>query len=269
MKSVAVFMMQKDEADLLQLFAQYYSLLFGSENLYIFDNGSNERIQRILHNLEKDGCNIIMGYNEQNDFEKKGLIFTEYFKKYQDKYDVFLPLDCDEFIGVETEDGFSCNKHEIMQELNTVAPNNAYQIRSIYRNHPIYLDMFHNYQGHKKFFFGKGEIRDLSVGYHNFTYPKRLINSQLIYFEFHHKPFPTLIEHARNKMRSRITFNDAKQLEFYKGAGNHLIKYLLMPSEREYHNYIDSLEWVFDNSLLLKFQKNQMTLPFNMKTLHH
>ena len=41
MKKIAIFMMQKNEKDLLPIFVAYYGHLFGYENIYIFDNGSD------------------------------------------------------------------------------------------------------------------------------------------------------------------------------------------------------------------------------------
>lgn len=104
--------MQKNENILLPLFVEYYGNLFGYYSIHIFDNGSDDTMKPILLNAELKGCTVIYDYDSASDFENKGKIIGEYITKNIQRFNISLPLDCDEFIGIEIS-----GEHIISKEL--------------------------------------------------------------------------------------------------------------------------------------------------------
>jgi hypothetical protein len=103
-------MMQKNEKDVLPIFVAYYGNLFGYKNIYIFDNGSDKYMLDELRKSEALGCNVNFEFSSRADFERKGEILASYINGMTEQYDVFLPLDCDEFIGIKLR---NINEEEI------------------------------------------------------------------------------------------------------------------------------------------------------------
>ena len=59
MTRVACLMMQKDEALLLRPWLLYHGLLFGFENLYVYDNGStSDAVLAILREFAAVGVHV-------------------------------------------------------------------------------------------------------------------------------------------------------------------------------------------------------------------
>ena len=66
---IACLMMQKNEGDLLKFWSDYHADLFGSENIFIFDNGSDDLITvNILKEIELSGINVSYDYPSKKDF---------------------------------------------------------------------------------------------------------------------------------------------------------------------------------------------------------
>ena len=100
---VCVITMQKDEKLLLKHFAAYYGDLFGYENIFIIDNGSSWETKRVLADLTETGCNIMYDFDQPEDFSSKGAIIGKIASELAQRYDAFITLDCDEFIGVKVD----------------------------------------------------------------------------------------------------------------------------------------------------------------------
>ena len=150
-------MMQKNEKDLLPIFVAYYGALFGYENIYIFDNGSDAYMLDELRKSEVLGCNVSLEFSSHADFERKGEIVASYINNLTDKYDVFLPLDCDEFIGIEVPDGYSCESEDLLQGFEEINGSHGYQISQRFYNHPFKKNLFtKNLKGMRKLFFWDG-----------------------------------------------------------------------------------------------------------------
>lgn len=261
MKKIAIFMMQKNEKDLLPIFVSYYGHLFGYENIYIFDNGSDEYMIDNLRKAEGLGCNVNFKFSSHADFEMKGEIIESYINKLTDIYDVFLPLDCDEFIGIKLSDGYSCKKKDLLKGFEEIKPNFGYQISERFYNHPFKKSAYtKNFRGMRKLFFGKSEVVSLDTGFHNCELPKNIVLSSFVYFEFHHKPFKTLVEHAQEKLQTRLDLS-ADNLENYSGKGSHLIKFIRM-NEVDYYKYINALSFFESNVLESLLDAQQIDYPF-------
>lgn len=72
MATVRCITMQKNESKLLEAWIKYYGYLFGFENLYILDNGSNEdAVFSILKKYSRVGVNIYYEHNQKKTSIKK------------------------------------------------------------------------------------------------------------------------------------------------------------------------------------------------------
>jgi len=243
-----VITMQKDERLLLRHFATYYGYLFGFENLYILDNGSAAETRIILDDIARHGGNIIYSYSRPKDFELKGVAICNIANGLLKKYDVFITLDCDEFIGVKTNtigNEYSCTKESIYNELSHFEPNTGYQVIERFRNNPSNQKLFYNLNStNRKLVFGAGRIKGLSVGLHHCVIPKKILTSKLVFFEFHNKPFLDLQRSAKEKLKLRVDINDRNKLASYRGPGEHLPKYLLC-SEEQYYEDVNKQPYLY------------------------
>lgn len=96
MKQIKLFCMQKDEEDILDEWILYHSYLFGIENIHIIDNHSEQQSQNILNYYKQKGLNVYT----RSDYSKKGDYLCELIKENCNDYDIAIPLDLDEFIGI-------------------------------------------------------------------------------------------------------------------------------------------------------------------------
>ena len=71
---IACLMMQKNETELLEPWILYHGALFGHENLYIYDNGSDDpKTVELIHRLAlKYPVNFDFSFAKKSDFESKG-----------------------------------------------------------------------------------------------------------------------------------------------------------------------------------------------------
>lgn len=241
---VCVLTMQKDEELLLPSFVAYYSALFGPSALHIVDNGSASLTRSMIDEAESQGCTIYRNFSSPQDFKRKGDVVASIVNSLRQRYDVFLTLDCDEFIGVNTSrHGYSCRREDILDELSHFKPDTAYRIHQRLRNHPLDDRRFYDIASAiPKLVFGSARIEGLTVGFHVCTAPATVRNTRLVLFEFHNKPFEHLRRSARDKLKLRLDVSDAQALRNYSGKGAHLPRYLLF-SQAEYLNHLASQPW--------------------------
>ena len=236
---LCAIMMQKDEGDLLKAWRTYHSLLLGVSNLYILDNQSHdERTLTELDAAEAAGVHVIRGIAE---YRKKGEVVSELICELTDDYDCFFPLDCDEFVGVIKQEAFSSEKDTLIASLHAAIERPCLlRVKKSIWNIPFstggyFKDMT------KIVVAGLTNVR-LDHGFHlyNWSTQKSTVDESLIrpcdigYLHFRNRPFPELLQSARQKLKARGVPNfDRKTLERYKGGGRHLIQYFFM-SDREY-----------------------------------
>lgn len=95
---VKVFLFQKDEEEVLSDWLQYYSYIFGSENLVVIDHESQSQdVCRLLELYRLCGTEVI---TFSGSFEKKHAILTKEMLKHKNTF--LLPLDADEFIVTDS-----------------------------------------------------------------------------------------------------------------------------------------------------------------------
>jgi tetratricopeptide (TPR) repeat protein len=237
---VACIMMQKDEELLLEPWLAYHGYLFGFENLIVYDNGSTlESVADVLRRYEAAGVVVIRDKDSPDDFINKGWILSVKIRELQRrrKYDVVFPLDCDEFVCITGEAGFSCNRSEINSYLAGLEPGTIYLVERSLTNQPGSSEIF-RVMGHGKSVISMGRFKHMDHGFHQAeldgettTYhPTRLVNIHL-----HNKPFRTLLEHARLKLQPFVDVDDPEALENFTGCGVHLKSYFQL-SEQQYRS---------------------------------
>jgi len=222
---VACIMMQKDEFMLFDAWITYYSHLFSPPNLYVFDNGSTHHLMADkLLAAEQKGVHVYRDYNTKADFMAKGKIFADLIRQLDattsDPYDFYFPLDCDEFIAVETNDTRSCERKPILEELSCYKDvKNVLRIDSKYYTTPfqqnLYRRLMHNIT--TKCFFAKDACVDLDHGFHQgkSVLGKEQVRTGIIYFEFHCKPYLEYRRSCREKLSGLIADFSSVSLESY------------------------------------------------------
>jgi hypothetical protein len=240
---VACIMMERNENLLLENWVHYHGSLFGYENLYIFDDGSDhDVVVRLLPLLrEQYGVNIEVLSGDRSLLEKKGDIILQKITELEAStdYDFFMPLDCDEFICVQNGNRVFFSKEAIVPELEKHRSSpNALKIAGCFynfygkKNHYYYLDV-------PKTFFAAGAAGYLDVGFHDGRSRLSLEDepTAIQLMHLHNKPFETLKVHAASKLQTRVASMDAADLKAYRGPGQHLIKYFFMSDD----DYLRSL----------------------------
>lgn len=270
---VRCLLMQKDEADLLPLWIRYHGELFGYQNLFIYDNGSGPKTLNILHSCEQHfGVHVDYSRTSKVDFESKGDIFGEQITRWSmDKQaDFYFPLDCDEFVGISLEAGYSCSPELINNGLfllNQRVHNAAFQVSERLDNSWHDETVFHRIPRARKLFFANSDVLGLCVGFHQCQYPSNVEISNIVYFHFHNRPFDQLREASKRKLQLRLPDLNSittSQLKDYKGPGVHLIRSLACTSE-EYAQWLRSHPYVQTTALSDRFSALGFNSPWMSK----
>ena len=232
---LAIVLMQKDEGELLQAWIDHHLAITSPGLIHIFDNGSTcQRTQTTLKEAQQNGIHVSLEFNRRSDFERKGEIICKTIQSIQanKSSDFVIPLDCDEFLGLEsdsdTEPKF--DRYSISQHLSQLLGQQGYfKVKRHYFNHPHEPDLYHINNTPRKYFFGSSALKDLDVGFHSprlrdESSQEHCLDSDLIAFHYHNKVFSIRRANAINKMRSRVNSFLENDLRQYVGLGLHLLK---------------------------------------------
>jgi hypothetical protein len=261
-------MMQKDEDELLQTWARYHGYLFGIDNLYVYDNGSTSLLAiEQLRNLQSEGLNVDTTRSGRRDFEQKGNILGDKIRELDASglYDYFIPLDCDEFIVLQLDkEHISCDSGHINEELAKLHDDRVFLVQNYYSNILGFPDLYWCW-GVRKTFFKKGTFEYLDLGFHSGRSRKAdgAYDTPFAYMHFNHKPYRTIVEHARNKLQDRVDVNDRAALAAFHGTGYHIAKYLL-ESEEEYLRRFRPNHGVHLPSFAQRLRSIGAPVPFEM-----
>lgn len=236
----ACLLMQRNESELLEPWIKYHGALFGYENLFIFDNGSdNPKVKRILEHYITIGVHVDNQFPRPEDYLDKGKILTDCAQRINETggYDFFFPLDCDEFLAFHTEDGkVSCNFDKIKDYLTYLPKSDTtYHVIRNYLNIIGSPDYFQEHPGNKVFFSNQ-LIVPLDHDLHLTSSSAETAPCEIVYIHCHARPFDTMLVRSRDKLRPWVDVDDPKALvtfEADKGIGWNLVKYLRM-SEKQY-----------------------------------
>lgn len=264
---VACFMMLKNEQKLLDIWLRYHSHVFGAENLFVLDNGSNlPDVKQRLRRAENDGVNVLWEYNQREHFETKGKLFRNLmWQLAPDEFDFVMPMDCDEFIAHQALDGtISCEPEEItgyLAEKHLKDPR-VLVIRGSYFNVPGQAGSYF-FAGERKCFFAHGMVKALGMGFHQAT-SKRSdveVRTELVHFHYRYKPFDMFDQHAREKLAARVGEFEAEKIKGYKGKGSHLARFLAM-GEESYDRYFKRFDRLPISSLRASLRRLGTDLPY-------
>ena len=259
-------MMQRDELELLPIFLKYYGQGFGYPNLHIFDNGSSASMARIFDEFRCLGVNFYQQYSTQNDFNEKSTIFNRFMKEHRFQYDIFLPLDCDEFVGIIDDQGvYSCDFEKISDYFASLN-SGGFWVGSRLRNQASKIDMFYEYQGARKLWFKDCNVEGLSLGAHRVTKPQDIRDSRICYMELHNREFSAVRAAAVRKMTGRVASFGEVDLLKYRGAGQHLVPYLLENGEERYNQNLQKQNWKHTTALQDAFTALDIDFPFKGST---
>lgn len=230
-------MMQRNEINNLEPWIRYHGYLFGINNLCVIDHGSTDKAVIDVLSTYQDMGMQIRHLSAEADFKFKGKYITETLSTLDafGLYDFFIPLDCDEFVSLKTENGrYTCCKNMIMSYIQKL--RNKTCVLEVKENLINFLGQpgkFLNLPYQKIFFTAKncGVVDD---GSHRET--SGLVRgsevTRLAYIHFHLRPYALQIEASLQKLRPYVDVKDLKALKSYTGPGWHLIPHILEGEEK-------------------------------------
>lgn len=228
--------MQKNESLLLEPWLVYHGHLFGYENLYVYDNGSDlDVVKNVLMTFERQGVNVYWDKNSHEDFEMKGHIIGDIVKNFQkdNSYDLVVPLDCDEFFAISGERGLTTDRAEILEYLHSIGDTmQAPDMTHGFWNWPGHLDLF-IVGKFEKSIIPVRNFQEIDLGFHQvlLSEPHGRFRSRAVYFHLHYKPIEMIKKSASEKLKLRLDMNDPDAVRTYDGVGVHLARYLTMTRE--------------------------------------
>ena len=254
--------MQKNEFDLFPIFIKYYGNLVGYSNIYVVDNGSSKDMLSLLKNASDLGVNVDFSYSRETDFKNKGKIIQEKINKVLPNYDICIPLDCDEFIGVEIATNTYTFDKDIIIKYFSNLPNGLYELETKNRFRNSVTDYTKFYRASRpvsKVFTKKTKFINLDLGYHKCEGDKSF--SSVCYFELHNKPYDIFYKHAAEKMKNRVNLQNLYEDRRYDGAGSHLLTYLGRKGEVNYYRDLNSKVYREIPGLMNIFDELNIKIP--------
>lgn len=237
---VACVVMQRNETLCLHPWLAYHGYLFGHDNLFVIDHGSDNRVVReTLAMFERLGVHV-RRLPASADYTQKGVFVSEALASADATglYDVLLPLDCDEFVVMR--DGASrptCDKQSLLSYLAGLSHETApLLVKENFLNILGCPDGFGFWAlPYQKVFFTGGHAGVVDHGSHRcISSIEPALPTRLVHAHFHHKPHALQMQMAREKLLPFVDVNDTAALNAFMGAGSHLVPHLLK-SEAEYN----------------------------------
>ena len=276
MSVVKCIMMQRDETLLLEPWLRYHGYLFGFDNLYVFDNGSRDPIiDKILTRYEMVGVTVVRGLDDDSDFLNKGSHIGYLISRLDQigGYDFAIPLDCDEFLSIFTEDGVSCDRTAIHRYLDRQTnTNGVLHVGTTLFNVPGRAGWFWPQRGAKRFFY-RDTLDVLDHGFHIAQSRKSqaIIDTPLTHIHFHHKPYEMLLDHSRRKLAPYVDVTDPEALRAFQGPNCHTVRHLLV-AEQDYQSQFDDkvlvrLQPVMDMFAALGIENELLAKPVDAPTV--
>jgi hypothetical protein len=236
---VLAVMMQRDEARLLGPWITWHAALFGAPNLLVLDNGSTDpEVAATLERAEASGVMVLRGFTDKAHFEHKGSVFAGLARRLEAllPHDFFMPLDCDEFIAMQEDDGrVRCEPEAV---LGCLVPAFRGDPRSLFTrgslfNIPGQPDRWF-FQNEPKVFFAGGMVENLLMGFHRGT--SRAAGGEtetpIIHFHLRFRPHAEYVAAARLKLEARVEEFSPRGLQANGvAAGSHLAQYAFTTGE--------------------------------------
>ena len=271
MAKVACMVMLKNERTLTSLFIGYHSDLFRPENMFVFDNGSTDpEVQAALRRLEAQGGHVERRFDTAGDFRRKGTVLGDLIKRLdrENDYDFYIPLDCDEFVVMRTDDGYTAEPDRIHAYLD--AQRGGCEILHVTLNLSNLLgtpDRFRPAE-YSKTIYPRETFLHMDHGYHTGVVrdggsPYR--DCDLVYAHFHYRPYEEVVEFARQKLRMELTDAQIDNHDFlreFRGMGRHMVPYIVGGAEAYYSQFRNPTRTVDFPELEEHFEVLGLASPF-------
>lgn len=263
---IKIVAMHKDEDLLLETWALYHSAMFGSENVFIIDNGSTKtKVKGTLVELENIGINVIYDYSSPDHFAQKGQVVANIIKELDsdNPADFYFPLDCDEFLCIFDREikKFLFGYDNITHYLRSlIGKNETLTIGYGADNCPWDVEKF-IVKGRKKCFFTQNNCYELDIGFHKGRSVRSpfYFQTSICYLHLHNKPIDRIVSDAKQKMLNRVDSFDRDYLIKYKEEkkrGWHLIDELLIENDSDYINFIKNKYVKFNLVNINEFERD-------------
>jgi hypothetical protein len=246
MARVACTVMLKDEVTLTEPFLRYHAALFGAENLYVFDNGTSEPdVLKVLGDFERKGGHVDHSFTTAEDFRRKGDIVGGLVKRLDadGNYDLYILLDCDEFVALRTDDGYTVEPDAIHRYLDSlVGGHRIIKVDTNLSNIPGSPGTFQVAE-YSKTIWPRGVMGVTDHGYHSGwsrNGSTDVVACNIVYIHFHYRPFDEVVRFARQKLSAEVPpedLEDTERLRNFKGRGWHLVAYVLGDEENYYSQF--------------------------------
>ena len=271
--NVCIVSFCKDEYDLIDDFINYYSYLFGINNIYIIDNNSTHpHVLNVYEKFKKQGGNL----SYCNDYSKQGEETTKVFNSVKHKYDYLIGIDIDEFICLKTSNDLynidelknyfdnlpkDTEKFEVSFYNCVVDPDNINYVNNKYTFTAKYINYFKLEDGsnQKKYFYKSDTFLTTKMGSHNgSTLNNTELNTDIIYYHYYNTGSKRLFERAYNNCIgfNYINDNDSHIDKILKLQNKYLNKLI-----NGIHRIEITLLYLLKEYLIIKYIKNLNKLP--------
>lgn len=117
-KKIAVITMARNDTFFLSRWIKYYGNLFGTENLYIYLDGTDQEIPENAENAHITKLPHTDMSRSAGDKHRIGLI-SDLANKLLKKYDIIIGCDCDEFLIIDPALGVTLPEYLSNKKINT------------------------------------------------------------------------------------------------------------------------------------------------------
>lgn len=276
MARVACTVMLKDEVTLTAPFLDYHAALFGAANVYVVDNGTTEpEVLAVLERFERAGGHVDRSFPMKEDYLRKGEIVSDLVKRLDAKadYDLYLLLDCDEFVVVRDGSGFSCDPADIHRILDSmVGGSRIFRVGVNLSNIPGRQGAFQVAE-YAKTIFPRNTLGATDHGHHaGWTRDGNsdFVPCDVAYVHFHYRPHDEVVRFARQKLAVEMPpedLDDPKKLRAFKGRGWHLVNHVLAGPEAYYAQFQDVRTPYAFPELASRFRAVGSEMPFSAFSL--
>lgn len=266
----AAITMQKNESGMLRQWLQHYARLCdGFENLYIFDDASDDNVViEQLHCASAKGSKVFWNTGQKWKLEDKGKLVSNLIRELGTSYDWYFPVDCDELVCFDDGERPDLSRDAVINEIVRASAGGhvALRIDAAFANLPHTENVFRD-TAKKLAIRGTGKVLAFDPGFHLYDWSKMtdrvgsniLAPSKLAHLHFHFRPFLLAIRFAREKLKNRVPSFDKQTIQNYSGGGYHLKPYFFI-SEDEY------LGWFAKKnsfSVRSEFDKLGLSVPYS------
>jgi hypothetical protein len=272
MARIACTVMLKDEVTLTEPFLRYHAALFGAENLYVFDNGTSEpEVLKVLDDYERKGAHVDHSFDTAEDFRNKGTIVGELVERLdaEGNYDLYILMDCDEFVALRTADGYTVEPDAIHRYLDSlIGEHRIIKVNTNLSNIPGSPGRFQVAE-YSKTIWPRGVMGVTDHGFHSGwsrNGSTDVVACDIVYVHFHYRPFAEVVRFARQKLSAEVPpedLEDMERLRNFKGRGWHLVAYLLDDEENYYNQFRGLSNIIRFPEILARFKEIGGEVPYS------